>query len=1529
MRPGKFARLLCVLFISAVTSGVVGRDVNNDGILDVADVIALEGELATDPALPIFDDLDLNQDSLLDFLDVRALVRRIIDPSYDAPVDLDITFPPRERLVTSNSNLEIIGSVDQSATLSLNGIKEVENFSGDFRFDLQLTPGLNIVEVSAESTATGSLARQSSAVYLDLTPPAISLLNPPDQSALPGDLVRVEGTVSDQTSTVVSVTSTGGMVTADVDAFGRWAADVPVLEGLNTIEATAVDEAGLINSVSIQVRSFISPEQTAESPLGAKVMLPEGAFPKEDMAVSLHDATTEELESILGMDLLSVPPKGGLEGLPKGAIIMPNAMMLEIENPPDNGDPLFRKEAMISIPNVTGADNTMPIWIFQVQPDSDGDGEAQLSLVSRGRVSDDGMTVVPVTEMMGPVDGILPGFMNPANRRFEEDEFVQIEDARAVRDLQARMRGQLAHNPDPAAKNRLSVYPKHQVLASPLEPAGESEYSIGTVERSSRRQAGLLVDDFEDGDLVNLLQPPNVTYTAFNPDVSDPSDPITPEPLLADDIPDMGNPARRQPPPQGKNGGVPLSGSFLAGVDLPQAEIVTGLLGGSNPLNLAGAGAVEFRFDARSDAPDALYEVTIEDSSGTPTFIEFEPEAEWQNFTYSLGEFSVNPADLQSIVWRIRGTDETNTFQIQIDNPEFLFPGATPPPPTFVPTPTFTDPTPPPPTPTATTTPSPIPTGTPPPRPTTGAGSASPSPTQVFATPTPDTIPTTDAPSPTATPDGNTPKTQVTFYCCAASALMPFVGNTDCDDDENVDQQRLQDCIRETLNSYITCQQNVRRMLAELNGTVDGMEKGYDTLFGTVTINGKKVPLIVNGSLFQSFPWGTGAGKAGQAATQATQAVTNLAQTAANGVSTLQALDAAQQSGDRQGALQAVVDGSSQNLNSVVTSAMLLNDVGATPGLESRKGFGAAFTVTNVLSNIYKTVNAGKGYIEGFYLAEPLAEAIDLEGNRCARLFNRLRDLRKCNKGSNVWLTCVQDPEAREWSDEHQLPEDILYKLTVVRQAIKRQQESVDLIKDFGELNMTTMEVFTKSMNLSVAIEEGDDLTDEEFFAMVDDYRASVIDSSNGFLLLAEQLPALSEAMDMAAESEQVFEMVREFTADATTELDNMDEMNDEGSKGSSDANVQIAGQPSSSAVRSGEGGSFVAYKHATVRRVGDTVTFEGSDEQVDSTMNDTLFGGSAMTAFPDLEYEFTPFSTFEFDEFVEVGPVPMAIGIDDRNGIPPTVDITFPTDEVTLRSGFPFILRGSADDDVVVFSTRFQIDGTPSEALGSNDSTTAPSPYEFFGWFLGPEPEAEKRGSILMVDVFAEAIDAGGNIGQSDTVTITFDPDAPLLVEVDPPEAITSAGGENVMFTATIADGGASLPSPLWFVEGIRNGNDRVGTISDAGLYRPPSDGEHPVSIYQVQVLSETQPELFGAAQVTVTAINSASITAAIHNTFNPQAFSGKEYSAPLSAFNDTHPSHTSGKESSHPISISNTANPQHTSGKEATYPVTVENSP
>lgn len=172
----------------------------------------------------------------------------------------------------------------------------------------------------------------------------------------------------------------------------------------------------------------------------------------------------------------------------------------------------------------------------------------------------------------------------------------------------------------------------------------------------------------------------------------------------------------------------------------------------------------------------------------------------------------------------------------------------------------------------------------------------------------------------------------------------------------------------------------------------------------------------------------------------------------------------------------------------------------------------------------------------------------------------------------------------------------------------------------------------------------------------------------------------------------------------------------------------------------------------------------------------------------------------------------------EDRNGIPPQISLTEPTDGSTAIQGSMIPLRADATDDVAVASVTFTVNGV-------DIFTDTAAPYETL--YAVP-------GNATSLTIVGTAIDLGNNLTSSPAVNVTAIPDplTTVIGRVVDRNGTPLAGadvtclGINVM---TIADGSFSIPGLSTIQGDIRctaSFNNGTQTLSGVSNAVPPVRG-------------------------------------------------------------------------------------------------------
>jgi len=148
--------------------------------------------------------------------------------------------------LTNNPSATVAGITDPGATVTVNGVPVAINGLGLFTHPVILTEGLNTFVVVARNLARNTRTVTAS-VTLDTMPPSLSISTPTGGSIVNTPTVAVTGTTEPTATLVVN-----GIKVQPVSS-GGFAVNVSLLEGLNTIMATATDSATNAQMASVIV----------------------------------------------------------------------------------------------------------------------------------------------------------------------------------------------------------------------------------------------------------------------------------------------------------------------------------------------------------------------------------------------------------------------------------------------------------------------------------------------------------------------------------------------------------------------------------------------------------------------------------------------------------------------------------------------------------------------------------------------------------------------------------------------------------------------------------------------------------------------------------------------------------------------------------------------------------------------------------------------------------------------------------------------------------------------------------------------------------------------------------------------------------------------------------------------------------------------------------------------------------------------------------------------------------------------------
>ncbi|BCS55753.1 hypothetical protein [Geobacter sp. SVR] len=158
--------------------------------------------------------------------------------------------------ITNNPTLNVTGTVTDGsgvASLTINGAGVAVNSDGTFSHALTLAAGANTIQTVATGM-DGSQTSDTRTITLDQTAPALTIALPADNSIVNTNSVKITGSVADTLAVLVTASVNNGP-TANAHISGTdFEVTVNLAPGLNTIEISAVDQAG--NSTSVKRSIF-------------------------------------------------------------------------------------------------------------------------------------------------------------------------------------------------------------------------------------------------------------------------------------------------------------------------------------------------------------------------------------------------------------------------------------------------------------------------------------------------------------------------------------------------------------------------------------------------------------------------------------------------------------------------------------------------------------------------------------------------------------------------------------------------------------------------------------------------------------------------------------------------------------------------------------------------------------------------------------------------------------------------------------------------------------------------------------------------------------------------------------------------------------------------------------------------------------------------------------------------------------------------------------------------------------------------
>jgi len=154
---------------------------------------------------------------------------------------LTVTAPAQGSRVPTNS-VQVTGTTDVDAIVSVNGISAPVASSGGFDVTIVLLDGRHTVTIVATDPA-GNKAQVVRTIDVgpapDATAPVVTVTSPADGATVDQASVVVSGTVDDTSATVIV-----NGVAVHPAADGSWSVTISLASGTNTISVSAVDAAG-------------------------------------------------------------------------------------------------------------------------------------------------------------------------------------------------------------------------------------------------------------------------------------------------------------------------------------------------------------------------------------------------------------------------------------------------------------------------------------------------------------------------------------------------------------------------------------------------------------------------------------------------------------------------------------------------------------------------------------------------------------------------------------------------------------------------------------------------------------------------------------------------------------------------------------------------------------------------------------------------------------------------------------------------------------------------------------------------------------------------------------------------------------------------------------------------------------------------------------------------------------------------------------------------------------------------------------
>ncbi|MBI5154052.1 Ig-like domain-containing protein [Candidatus Poribacteria bacterium] len=431
---------------------------------------------------------------------------------------------------------------------------------------------------------------------------------------------------------------------------------------------------------------------------------------------------------------------------------------------------------------------------------------------------------------------------------------------------------------------------------------------------------------------------------------------------------------------------------------------------------------------------------------------------------------------------------------------------------------------------------------------------------------------------------------------------------------------------------------------------------------------------------------------------------------------------------------------------------------------------------------------------------------------------------------------------------------------------------SEDTLSDFGGR-------FTSAL-------QDPDLDSPAMLALLDELTVLV----NEDMSLVQRQDELTEGFDALAEASV---LAPTFAARVITTANMAEATTDELVRqrdGFGGAYVTFQGQNTPFGTMSSAGGGFVHYVFSTLT-IDDgpprIAILEDRPYAADVNALGGLLTGQGSGTSGRHEFPFTPFSTVDFDVLVDVGPILVSAAITDDGSSPPEVSITRPASGATAFAGKPLRVDVTSTDDFAVMGVELSVDGVSQLGLPG-----------------GTESGIVTLGSTIGTQtITAVAADAGGALGTATATVNAVDAAGAFTIS---PVTATIGQGESIQFSAMVL--GNPAGNVIWKVNGFEGGQpEATGSISETGLYETsPITGGFPAAIQMyVSAALEDYPGFETQARVII--LDSREVVApAVAFSIPAPSFPGGQRTSPLIAISVPGPAFPGGRVTSRPVAFS-----------------------